>query len=288
MNTHGRLPSSGSLIALLTLAMWLSSPSSVVSTEAPPSAEDTAKKVKQQARRSEKKEGKHDLVRDTVRTKTTRQGAVVLEQQGEASFYGKGFHGKAMASGKKFDQHKLTAAHPTLPLGTKATVTNLETGQKVEVRITDRGPYAKGRDIDLSTRAAQAIGLTKKEGEMPVQIEAVISPSGTQTAPTGDPPETQGKPQGERSRVIKRRHCLFVLLCGVTIFETPTGRMQLDDRGPRTEEYVRPGGDRTIIGPQGKTTECHTTPTGERCERLWGAPTPLIPPPSACKGTGCQ
>jgi len=79
-----------------------------------------------------------------------------------------------MASKKRFNPHALTAAHPTLPLGTNAKVTNLETGKAVHVRITDRGPYAKGRDIDLSPRAAQAIGLTRYEGEAPVKIEATL------------------------------------------------------------------------------------------------------------------
>jgi hypothetical protein len=57
---------------------------------------------------------------------------------------------------------------------------------------------------------------------------------------------------------MQHRHLWFVLLCGVTIFDTPTGRMQLDDKGQRTEEYVRPGGDRVITGPRGETTECRT------------------------------
>jgi rare lipoprotein A len=72
-----------------------------------------------------------------------------VEQVGEASYYGRGFHGKKTATGEKFDQNDKTAAHPTLPLGTKATVTNLDNGTSVDVRINDRGPYVKGRDIDL-------------------------------------------------------------------------------------------------------------------------------------------
>jgi rare lipoprotein A (peptidoglycan hydrolase) len=188
-----------SIIASLTLAMWLSSPGRVLGTEASHRAQAIAQKVKQQAGRSEQQEGKHNLVRDTVRTKTTSKGAEVIEQQGEASFYGKGFHGKATASGKTFDQRKRTAAHPTLPLGTKANVTNLKTGQKTEVRITDRGPSAKGRDIDLSKRAAQEIGLTKKNGETPVKIEALMPPQDRQGATAGDTPEGKQKGQGART-----------------------------------------------------------------------------------------
>ena len=127
-----------------------------------------------QAKRLEKKEGTHDLVPDSVTTTTNAAGEAVIEQVGEASFYGTRFHGKKTASGKKFNQHKRTAAHRTLPLGTHATVTNLENGKAVEVKITDRGPYAKGRDLDLSKQAAKEIGLTKKEGEAPVKIEATV------------------------------------------------------------------------------------------------------------------
>jgi rare lipoprotein A len=83
-------------------------------------------------------------------------------------------------------------------------VTNLETGQQTEVRITDRGPYAKGRDIDLSTRAAQAIGLTKQEGETAVKIEAVVPPHSKQTTPTRPTPGRQGKKPAERTRSAAR------------------------------------------------------------------------------------
>ena len=85
-----------------------------------------------------------------------------VEQVGNASWYGPAQDGKETASGETFDQNALTAAHPTLPLGTIAVVTNLETGKSVEVTINDRGPYAKGRKIDLSRAAAQRIGMTKK------------------------------------------------------------------------------------------------------------------------------
>jgi rare lipoprotein A len=97
----------------------------------------------------------------------------VVEQRGEASWYGKGFHGKKTASGEKFDQDGLTAAHPTLPLGTEVTVTNLETGKSVDVEITDRGPYTKGRDLDLSKKAAKEIDMTE-DGAAPVEIEAKV------------------------------------------------------------------------------------------------------------------
>jgi rare lipoprotein A len=91
-------------------------------------------------------------------------------QVGTASWYGPGFHGQETASGAPFNQHALTAAHRTLPLGTKAKVTNLDTGQAVHVTINDRGPYVPGRHLDLSRAAAKKIGLTRK-GVAKVKIE---------------------------------------------------------------------------------------------------------------------
>ena len=138
-------------------------------------AEALAEKVEKKAKQTEKAEGKNDLVKDEVKVKTDAKGEPVVEQVGEASWYGKDFHGKKTASGETFDQHDLTAAHPTLPLGTEATVTNLETGKSVDVEINDRGPYSKGRDIDLSKEAAKEIGM-KKDGAAPVKIEAKVPP----------------------------------------------------------------------------------------------------------------
>ena len=92
--------------------------------------------------------------------------------KGTASWYGPGFHGKKTASGEIYDQTKLTAAHKTLPLGTKARVTNLENGNAVEVEINDRGPFVNGRIIDLSRAAAGALGLVK-DGIAPVKVEVI-------------------------------------------------------------------------------------------------------------------
>jgi len=81
-------------------------------------------------------------------------------QSGKASWYGPGFHGKRTASGERFDTNDMTAAHRTLPFGTKVRVVNKKTGKSVVVRINDRGPYAHGRVIDLSRASAQAIGIS--------------------------------------------------------------------------------------------------------------------------------
>lgn len=81
------------------------------------------------------------------------------EQTGVASWYGEPFHGRTTASGERYDQEGLTAAHKSLPFGTWVRVENLESGRTVRVRITDRGPFVEGRIIDLSRAAARSLGL---------------------------------------------------------------------------------------------------------------------------------
>jgi rare lipoprotein A len=104
------------------------------------------------------------------------------QEVGWASWYGPRFHGRETASGERFSMHELTAAHRTLPLGTKVLVMNLETEAQVEVKINDRGPYVdpQHRIIDLSRAAAEGIGL-RERGVGPVRVmiseEAAISPS---------------------------------------------------------------------------------------------------------------
>jgi rare lipoprotein A len=91
---------------------------------------------------------------------------------GIASWYGPGFNGKHTANGEIYDQEDLTAACDTLPLGTRALVTNLQNGRSVEVRINDRGPFVKGRMIDLSHGAAMALGLVEP-GTAQVRIDVL-------------------------------------------------------------------------------------------------------------------
>ncbi len=85
---------------------------------------------------------------------TIEEGDVV----GNASWYGPGFQGKKTSSGERFDMHKMTAAHRTLPFGTIVEITNIATGRSIRVRINDRGPHRKDRMIDLSKKAGQKIG----------------------------------------------------------------------------------------------------------------------------------
>ena len=80
-------------------------------------------------------------------------------ERGMASWYGPGFHGNKTANGERYDMYKLTAAHRTLPLGSVAVVHSLTSGRHVTVRINDRGPFARGRILDLSLAGAQALGM---------------------------------------------------------------------------------------------------------------------------------
>lgn len=98
-----------------------------------------------------------------------------LAATGTASWYGPGFDGKTTASGEKFNQNNLTAAHRTLPFGTVVRVKCLKNGQTVDVRINDRGPFTKGRIIDLSKAAAREIGLIER-GIGPVEIHVLSLP----------------------------------------------------------------------------------------------------------------
>jgi len=105
-----------------------------------------------------------------------RSGGTYVEE-GLASWYGMEGgrvreHGKLTASGRRYDQNALTAAHKTLPLGTRVQVTNLETNRRIVVVINDRGPYIEGRIIDLTLRGARTLGF-EKEGVARVRVEVL-------------------------------------------------------------------------------------------------------------------
>jgi len=100
---------------------------------------------------------------------------------GVASWYGPQFHGKRTANGEIFDENKLTAAHPTLPMPVLVRVTNLENGKSVIVRVNDRGPFAAGREIDVSKEAAKELGFMRK-GTTKVRVQYIA-----RAALPGDP-----------------------------------------------------------------------------------------------------
>lgn len=115
------------------------------------------------------------------RFEQNRPGAV---QRGVASWYGADFHGRRTASGSVYDMHDMTAAHRELPLGSQVEVRNLENGKSVRVEITDRGPFKKGRIVDMSFAAAKALGMLQK-GTARVELQILElgrGPSGPNTS----------------------------------------------------------------------------------------------------------
>ncbi|WP_372876442.1 septal ring lytic transglycosylase RlpA family protein [Pseudomonas sp.] len=90
--------------------------------------------------------------------------------EGRASYYGARHHGKQTASGERFDQHALTAAHRSLPFGSRVRVTNLHNDKSVVVRINDRGPFVRGRIIDVSRQAAERLDMLRA-GVVPVRVQ---------------------------------------------------------------------------------------------------------------------
>ncbi|MFT5645580.1 MAG: rare lipoprotein A [Aureispira sp.] len=122
-------------------------------------------------------------------------------EKGLASYYDDSFHGRKTASGEKYDKNQLTAAHKTLPFGTKVKIKNPANGKSVTVVVNDRGPYIKGRVIELSKKAAQQIDLVKVS-VAPVEITVISGPDNkpavaakpTNKKPTAKTVQNQPKP----------------------------------------------------------------------------------------------
>src|ERR1700735_2125995 len=115
---------------------------------------------------------------------TEVRGRPILTEVGLASWYGPPYSGRKGADGTVYDQNAMTAAHLTLPLGTMVRVTNLSTNESVVVRITDRGPFVRGRIIDLSLAAAKATGVYRA-GVAKVKVEAFAAPVRANADPAG-------------------------------------------------------------------------------------------------------
>jgi rare lipoprotein A len=103
------------------------------------------------------------------------RAATPVALRGEASWYGKAFHGQRTASGEVYDMHALTAAHPELPLGSRLLVRNLNNGRSVQVRVNDRGPAVADRVLDLSYEAARKLGAIA-DGIIPVEMRVLARP----------------------------------------------------------------------------------------------------------------
>jgi len=105
---------------------------------------------------------------------SSRPHASSSEAVGLASFYNRSFEGRRTASGERYDRHRLTAAHRTLPFGSRVRVTNLENGASVVLEVNDRGPFRKGRVIDVSERAARELGFYRA-GTARVRVEELAN-----------------------------------------------------------------------------------------------------------------
>ena len=119
-------------------------------------------------------------------------------RKGKASYYGRKFYTKKMADGMPMDPQSNSAASKTLPLGTKARVTNLKNGSSTVVEIRDRGPYVKGRIVDVSPQTADKLGL-KENGTAPVEVKPVEvpQPDGSVKAGSGVAENMRGQPSAD-------------------------------------------------------------------------------------------
>lgn len=118
--------------------------------------------------------GEHKIAQRTEKSQSTQEiteeGKLI--EVGQASWYGRKFHGKPTASGETYSMYEMTAAHPTLPFNTQIKVTNLENGKVAYLRVNDRGPYSKGRILDVSQAAARELGFELK-GIAQIKLETL-------------------------------------------------------------------------------------------------------------------
>lgn len=156
------------------------------------------------------------------------RSGVGMVQYGVASWYGKKFHGNPTASGEIYDMYQLTAAHRTLPLGTYAMVTNLENNRSVQVKINDRGPFVRGRIIDLSYAAARSIAMVKKGT---ARVKVVVLKRGTlmvksEKKPLGRGFTVQVGAFSDKGNAVKLTKALGREIRNVyiSVFETPMAR----------------------------------------------------------------
>ena len=148
-------------------------------------------------------------------------------QVGKASWYGGKFHGRPTANGETYDMHKKTAAHKTLPFGTHVTVTNLSNQRHTIVRINDRGPFVKGRIIDLSYAAAKEIDLVVP-GVVDVKVVALGKEAGRTDTPSGSKPVVAFKDPNKGTFTIQ-----------VGAFQEKQNALQIADRLRILFDYVR-------------------------------------------------
>jgi rare lipoprotein A len=154
------------LLFLLANIGLVSSQSSIINSKKFSINKDTVKKANKVV---EKELVPVIIPRDTIIVEIGK--FVFFKKNAHASYYHDKFNGKRTASGKRFDNQKLTAAHRKFPFGTRLRITNEANGKSVVVEVTDRGPFARGREIDLSKKAFMDITSNKRSGAVIVKIE---------------------------------------------------------------------------------------------------------------------
>ena len=162
-------------------------------------------------------------------------------EKGLASWYGEPYHGRRTASGEIYDMHEMTAAHRTLPFGTMVKVERRDTGADVKLRITDRGPFIKGRIIDLSYAGAKKIGLDI-DGIAPVKVTVI----GWQ-----EPPKRKAGDRDRKAEHPKGEDCLWVQVGAFGSMDNARGvERRLEDAGESALIIEGPGGlHRVRLGP---------------------------------------
>ncbi len=178
-------------------------------------------------------------------------------ERGLASWYGRPYHGRRTASGEVYDMYRMTAAHRTLPFGTRVRVTRRDDGRSVEVRINDRGPFVRGRIIDLSYAAARKIGLDI-DGVAPVTLE-VLAPGEagrSEAVPSAPPAEAPAPPEASGAAPPAKpapQDCFWVQVGAFGDHGNAVrARERLEDAGERAVILEGPSGlERVRLGPFG-------------------------------------
>ncbi len=162
-------------------------------------------------------------------------------EKGLASWYGEPYHGRRTASGEIYDMHEMTAAHRTLPFGTMVKVERRDTGADVKVRVNDRGPFIKGRIIDLSFAAAKKINLDI-DGVAPVKVTVI----GWEA-----PPKNKARDSDRGAEHPQGEDCLWIQVGAFGSMDNATGaERRLEDAGETAVIIEGPGGlHRVRLGP---------------------------------------
>lgn len=194
------------------------------------------------------------------------QSVIAFRQRGMASWYGRRFHGNKTAIGEIYDMYQLSAAHPTLALPSYARVTNLTNGRQVIVRVNDRGPFLRGRVVDLSYAAAARLGYVE-QGSTMVEIEAITPEAMDTLAANGTPapvggPQAMLEPRGDQRGfpLFNEREGVFVQLGAFAMpdnAETLRARLALEMSAVvrSVQVVVRNGLHRIWAGPYGNQQE---------------------------------